>query len=153
MNIKKYLNTVVIVSLILAFLSSCSSIDKAALQANSQVQFTKNDFELSERKSAEAQTTTVLGIDFKRIGRGKQRGKLSGKQVKPIGIVAIPVIGQMLKGKTPNYAIYNLMEENKGYDVIFYPQYKTIVKRPLGFGFLWKKTKVKVTARLGKLKL
>jgi hypothetical protein len=45
------------------------------------------------------------------------------------------------------------MEDNKGYDVIFYPQYTTKVSKPvLGMGFLMKITKVEVKARLGKLK-
>ena len=45
------------------------------------------------------------------------------------------------------------MEKNPNYDVVFYPQYETTVKKPiLGLGFLTKVTTVKTTARLGKLK-
>lgn len=44
------------------------------------------------------------------------------------------------------------MDNNPGYDVIFYPQYETkVVKNILGLGFLSKITTVKTTARLGKL--
>jgi hypothetical protein len=45
------------------------------------------------------------------------------------------------------------MFTNPGYDVIFYPQYETKISKPaLGLGFIVKITKVKTTARLGKLK-
>ena len=44
------------------------------------------------------------------------------------------------------------MSQNKGYDVVFYPQYETKVQKPaLGIGFITKITTVKTTARLGKL--
>jgi hypothetical protein len=55
--------------------------------------------------------------------------------------------------KTANYSLYELMTNNPGYDVVFYPQYETKVLKPiLGIGFLTKITTVKTTARLGKLK-
>jgi hypothetical protein len=44
------------------------------------------------------------------------------------------------------------MYTNPGYDVIFYPQYETIISKPLLLGCIVKITKVKTTARLGKLK-
>jgi hypothetical protein len=43
------------------------------------------------------------------------------------------------------------MENNKGYDVVFYPQYEVTVRRPIGLGFIYKVTTVKATTRLGKL--
>lgn len=57
------------------------------------------------------------------------------------------------RNKKANYALFNLMNDNPGYDVILYPQFETIVEKPvMGCGFLKKTTTVKVTARLGKLK-
>ena len=45
------------------------------------------------------------------------------------------------------------MKANPGYDVVFYPQFETVTKKPvIGIGLFTKITKVKVTARLGKLK-
>ena len=40
------------------------------------------------------------------------------------------------------------MNNNQGYDVVFYPQYETVKKNYVVFS----KTTTKVTARLGKLK-
>ena len=52
----------------------------------------------------------------------------------------------MLGDKTSNYALYSIMNDNKGYDVIFYPQYASTVERPiLGMGFIMKKITVKAT--------
>jgi hypothetical protein len=46
-----------------------------------------------------------------------------------------------------------MMKNNPGYDVVFYPQYEAIVKRPvIGIGLIYKKITVKATARLGKMK-
>jgi len=70
-----------------------------------------------------------------------------------INMANIPVVGTMLLDRTANYALYELMLNNPGYDVIFYPQYETKIVRPiLGIGFFTKITTVKATARLGKLK-
>ena len=61
----------------------------------------------------------------------------------------IPVIGNYGKGKVSSYALYNLMQENPGYDIVIYPQYE--VKRFIIPVFYAKRT-AKVTARLGKIK-
>jgi hypothetical protein len=67
-------------------------------------------------------------------------------------LASLPVVGNVLGDKTSNYALYELMNNNPGYDVIFYPQYEVKVVKPIiGIGFLTKITTVKTTARLGKL--
>jgi len=69
-----------------------------------------------------------------------------------ISLASIPVVGNMVADKTANYALYELMSGNPGYDVVFYPQYETKVFKPiLGIGFFTTITTVKTTARLGKL--
>jgi len=58
-----------------------------------------------------------------------------------------------MSNRTANYSLYELMYQNPGYDVVFYPQYETVKNKPfLGLGFLYNKTTVRTTARLGKLK-
>ena len=69
-----------------------------------------------------------------------------------VDLVKIPVIGDVLYDKTSNYALYELMQNNPGYDVVFYPQYEKKIEKPiLGIGFILKKITVKVTGRLAKL--
>lgn len=94
--------------------------------------------------SAEAKSITVIGIDFSRL-LTKKSGAVA------ISTASLPVMGNLLKDKTANYALYELMNGNPGYDVIFYPQYETKIFKPLGIGFLMKITTVGTKARLGKL--
>jgi hypothetical protein len=130
-------------------LASCATMNKSMREPNVRVQLEKSDFTLSGQVSAEASTTKILSIDFNRLFN-KKTGTIEGSQT--ISLASIPVVGTVLGDKTANYALYDLMNANSGYDVIFYPQYETRISRPfLGLGFIYKKTTVKATARLGKL--
>jgi hypothetical protein len=120
-------------------------------ETNTRVNLTKSDFSLSDQVSAEAKSVKVLGIDWGRLFL-KKTGGLEGGDSSAISGANIPVIGNLLSDSTSNYALFELMTSNPGYDVVFYPQYETKVFRPiLGIGFLTKITTVKTTARLGKL--
>ena len=63
-------------------------------------------------------------------------------------IFSVPVIGSAVDNRTANYALYVMMLENEGYEVVFYPQYE--IKKS-GFLFFYNKTHIKAKARLGKL--
>jgi hypothetical protein len=141
----KFLSLIVIA----IFFASCNSSHRSMREPNTRVNFAKGDFTLSEQVSAEAKTTKILMIDFSRLFK-KEMGSIEGA---PVDLIAsIPVIGGFISDRTQSYALYNMMANNKGYDVVFYPQYETQVKRPiLGLGFIFRQTTVKATARLGKL--
>jgi hypothetical protein len=117
-------------------------------ESNIQVNLNKSDFTLSDQVTGEATTIKVLGIDWSRLVL-KKSGSIDGQS----SITAsIPVVGSIMTDATSGYSLHELMKNNPGYDVIFYPQYETTVLKPiLGLGFLTKVTKVKSTARLGKL--
>lgn len=141
---------------VLAATTSCTTLNQSMREPNSHVEFTKADFTLSEQVSAEAKTTTILNLDLERLFK-KEMGQVNGGVPLVTPLTSIPVIGPVVGGlvsdKTANYALYNLMTANPGYDVVFYPQYKIEVVKPiLGIGFLIKTVNVKTTARLGKLK-
>lgn len=132
--------------------SACTTINKSMKEPNVLVNLDKEDFELSEQVSATATTTRILGIDFQRIFT-KRSGSINQSNVLNINYTSIPVIGNILKDKASSYALYELMYQNEGYDVIFYPQYESKSIKPfLGVGFILNITEVKTTARLGKLK-
>jgi hypothetical protein len=115
------------------------------------MQWHKADFSYSEQVSASATTTRILMIDWSRLFK-KTSGTVEGGASGLINVASLPVIGNIVSDRTSNYALYELMEANPGYDVVFYPQYETTVKRPfLGLGFIFSKTDVKVTARLAKI--
>ena len=136
---------------VLATFASCTTLNHRMREPNTRVNFTKSDFTLSEQVSAEDKTVKILGIDFERLFK-KETGVVDNG-ASSISLANMPVVGTVLYDKTSNYALYNLMFTNPGYDVIFYPQYETKISKPvLGLGFIVKITKVKTTARLGKLK-
>ncbi len=66
-----------------------------------------------------------------------------------VSLTSLPIIGNYLGDKTGNYALYNMMTANPGYDVVFYPSYETV---KTGIPILFMKTTVKAKARLAKLK-
>lgn len=147
--------TIILFSLaIVALLSSCTSINKSIREPNTRLNLQKSDFTLSDQVIGEASTTQILGIDFARLFMKKSANvNKDGFPAGPLGIdiSSIPVIGGFVMNKTSSYALYDMMDKNKGYDVVFYPQYEVTVRRPIGFGFIYKVTTVKATARLGKL--
>jgi hypothetical protein len=148
------LKTLVIVALLAASISSCTTINKSMREPNNRVQFTKSDFTLSDQLSAEASSTKILGIDFARLFTQKT-GTIegSGGASGLISLASLPVVGGFVSGdKTVNYSLYEMMNANPGYDVVFYPTYEIKVVKPIiGLGFILKITNVKSTARLGKL--
>jgi hypothetical protein len=141
----------VMVVAVIATLSSCTALHKTMREPNTRVNLNKSDFSLSDQVSAEAKTVKVFAIDWARIFTKKTGAFEDGSAA--ISLASIPVIGNIVTDdKTANYALYELMNENPGYDVVFYPQLETKVSKPaLGIGFLYKITTVKSTARLGKL--
>jgi len=138
-----------------ASVSSCTSVNKTMREPYSRVDFTKNDFTLSEQVSGQGTCTKVLGIDFYRWFHASNAGAVTGDNTggMKISAASIPVIGGYLTDKSASYAVYDMLIKNPGYDVVFYPQFETQVRRPfLGIGFIYKKTTVKTMAKLGKLK-
>ncbi len=152
---KKFnLKALALVALLAASISSCTTINKSMREPNNRVQFSKSDFTLSDQLTAEANTTKILGIDFARLFT-KKTGTIesSSPMSSFISLASLPVVGGFVSGdKTVNYSLYEMMNANPGYDVVFYPTYEIKVVKPiLGMGFLLKMTHVKSTARLGKL--
>jgi hypothetical protein len=142
----------VMIALIASGTSGCITNQKGMREPNSKVDFVKSDFRFSEQLTGQGKDTKILGIDFFRIGHSSDMGYVKGEEGR-ITLGIIPVIGNYLSDESSYYALYDLMSKNPGYDVIFYPQYeKHIVKPFLGIGFIYKKTTVKATARLAKLK-
>jgi hypothetical protein len=146
------LKSLLVVALVVATLSSCTTMNNAMREPNSRVNFEKKDFTLSDQVSAEATSTKIFGIDFARLFLKKTGTVVGGAASSSlIDLASLPVIGNVITDPTANYALYELMAANAGYDVVFYPQYSTKVIRPIGLGFIYKITTVKATARLAKL--
>lgn len=126
------------------FMTSCNSYRHTMREPNTHVEFYASDFELSEPVSAEATVTRVLWIDWERtFGSSKAGFANNGSE--------LPIIGNMVYGGA-NIALYKLLKENPGYDVIFYPQVEVHKSAPVLGTDLYSTTTYKVTARLGKMK-
>ena len=85
----------------------------------------------------------------------------------PVSAASVPVVGGVLTNatsglfggilgifidNTAEIATHNLITKNSDNDVVLYPRYQTTTSKPiLGIGFIFKKTQVTVTARLGRL--
>lgn len=146
---KKMISKIVVAVALVAAFSSCSSLSKTVREPNVRVELSKNDFALSGQVSGEATSTTIFGIDFERLF-SKKTAEVEGS-APLISVANIPVVGEVMGDRTANYALYEMMSKNEGYDVVFYPTYEKKVVRPIGLG-IYKITTVKATGRLGKLK-
>ncbi|MFO7863853.1 MAG: hypothetical protein R6U85_07620 [Salinivirgaceae bacterium] len=133
-------------------LSSCTATHQSMREPNARVEFQKNDFEFSQQVSGTATTTRILGIDFARLfNKEKTRIEKDGT-AEIIDLAAIPIIGNYVVDPTYNYALYDMMSKNSGYDVVFYPSFVKTDKKPIGLGFLYKITTVEAKAKLAKIK-
>ena len=119
--------------------SSCSATLQSLREPNVRFNLTSSDYTLSEPVTGEATVTRVFGIDFARLFN------------KKAGAIATPIVGLTTGPLSADaqYAIYDLLEKNPGYDFVMYPQVYT---ESSGVPYLYVNTNVKVTARLGKLK-
>lgn len=151
---------------LIGLISSCSISNHSMKYPNYHIEFYKADFDYSQQVMAEATSVRVLGIDWQRL-LNWESGRIHSDQftddTKNIAIsgniiadpivgaisTVIPVLGDYDKGKVSSYALYKLMKDNPGYDVVIYPQYET--KKYIIPIFYSEKT-VRVTARLGKIK-
>ena len=141
----KNLFTIMCVGLV-AIMSSCTSIHKTTKQPYSHVEINMDDFNLSQQKSAEATSVTILGIDFERLFI-KKTGSDN------YSTASVPVIGKYLADQTTGYAMYNLLDSNESGDFIFYPQVEKKTSCPIiGICLLTKITRVEVKARIGTFK-
>lgn len=137
----------VLLSALVLMLGSCT-LNKSMKMANTRVEFEKEDFEFTEQVSGEATETRIFFIDWARLFTRTKSGSLIVD-----GAPEIPVIGGVLSNPTQGYALYDMMNKNEGYDVVFYPTYTKKISRPiLGMGFILKTTEVKAKARLAKIK-
>ena len=149
---KRSLKLFLLTGIAVVAFSSCTSLHKTMREPNTRVELDRDDFILSDQVTAEAHSTKVFGIDWNRIFK-EETGEAEGHLSALINLASIPVVGNYVSNKTANYALYELMQNNPGYDVIFYPQYETKIHKPiLGIGVLYNKTTVKSTARLAKFK-
>ena len=126
-------------------MSSCHTYRHSMREPNAYVEYHAEDFIISDQVVGEASVVRILGIDWQHLF-----GEKESASTPAFGTV-IPVIGLKLDNGA-NYALYNMMKKNPGYDVVIYPQVEAYRYAPVLGSDLYSKTTYKVSARLGKLK-
>ena len=139
--------TLILVAVASMILTSCNVYTHSMREPNVRVELTAADFELSEQFTAEAEITKIFCVDWARLFGVQEMGTADA-----VNVASIPVIGNLMVDKAASYAMYTLMKEHPGYDVVVYPQVEKHKKAPLLGTDIYSTTTVKVTARLGKLK-
>ena len=146
-NIMKRFRLLLVCAIACMFLGSCHTYRHSMREPNAYVEYHAEDFDLSEQVTGEATVVRVLGIDWQHLFGTKEIG------VTPSFGTIIPYIGvNFTIPSGANYALYNLMQKNPGYDVVVYPQVESHRHAPVLGTDIYSKTTYKVTARLGKLK-
>lgn len=148
---KSILKQMLLFALVIILFSSCVSTNKIMLEPNVRVNMDMDDFILSDQVWAEASSTKIIGIDWAKLFK-LNTGNVQRGRSQAINFTSTPVVGPIILDQTANFALYQLMLDNPGYDVVYYPQYECSTYKPLGFGIIYHKTYAKVTARLGKMK-
>ena len=120
------------------FLASCNTYRHSMREPNAHVEYHADDFIISEQVTGEHTSVRILFINWTNLFHSSKLGSTS-------------VIGDLVPTGA-NQALYELMQKNKGYDVVIYPQVEVERHAPILGLDLYSKTTYKVTARLGKLK-
>lgn len=140
---------ILLIILIALIFCDCSSTRVSMSNPSPLIEFKRDDFQISNQATAEAIETKIVGIDFERIFSSKSGSFDGGNQ---ISAASIPVLGSYVSSFAKDYALFNLMDENPGYDMVLYPQFKIKKVCPLiGICFLTQINKVRVTARLARI--
>ena len=135
-----------ICGIVALFMSSCHTHRHSMREPNATVEYHAEDFILSDQVVGEATIVRVIGVDWQHLFGTKEIAN-----TPDFGTV-IPVIGLKVEDGA-NYALYQLMKKNPGYDVVIYPQVEAYRHAPVLGTDIYSKTTYKVTARLGKLKM
>ena len=148
----KKLRLVLVCAIACLFMSSCHTYRHSMREPNTYVEYHAEDFILSEQVTGEATVVRVLGIDWKHLFGTKEIAETEANLLEPTMGTAIPVLGVNTLPSGVNYALYNMMQKNPGYDVVIYPQVESHRYAPVIGTDIYSKTTYKVSARLGKLK-
>jgi hypothetical protein len=133
------MKNVLIAALALFLLAGCISANKSMREATTKVNMQKSDFQITDKQvTGYAKQIKVLGIDWARLFK------------KEKGSIYIQIIGHNERlNKVERYALFDLLKQFPGYDVMFYP---TFDYRKVNVLWIYQKTEVTAGARLGKLK-
>ena len=140
----KHLKNLTLVIIAVMTLASCSTVSKSMREPLVRFDITADDMELSAPVTGTATCTRVLGIDWEHLFSTSYAS------------TGIYVIGDLMNSNivpgAKEFAVYDMIEKNPGWDFVVYPQYHTDNYRVWGLGLIYSRTTTTVTARMGRLK-
>jgi hypothetical protein len=140
----KHLKFLPLVIIVVMTLSSCSSLSRSMREPLVRFDLNANDMELSDPVTGTATSVRILGIDWERLFSNSYAS------------TGVYVIGDIMNSAfsvvpgSKEFAIYDMIEKNPGWDFVVYPQYHTDTYHVLGL--LYSRSTTTVTARMGRLK-
>ncbi|MBP5327279.1 MAG: hypothetical protein J6Y98_05145 [Bacteroidales bacterium] len=138
---KKYLFLFAVLIAAVIF-GGCVSTHSTITSSTPQIELKPEHLEVTEQREATGVTTRIFGIDWERL--------MNSRSASMRGTVYSSMISF---DRTEEYAIYGLLKQNEGYDMVMYPKFTKVVRKPvMGIGAICTITEVKVSARLAKLK-
>lgn len=138
---KKVLFLLVATVIAMSF-GSCVSTHSSIASTMPEIQLKPEHLEVTAPMEATAVTTRIIGVDWERL--------FSKRTATIRGTVYSSIVSF---DKTDEYAIFNLLRQNEGYDMVLYPKFERVERKPvLGIGMIYSVTEVKVSARMAKLK-
>jgi hypothetical protein len=124
-------------------MGSCMSTQMTMSKGVPEIQLKPENLVITQPLEATAVTIRVFGVDWDRLF-SRRTAQISGS------VYSLIPIGD----RTDQYAVYSLFKQNEGYDMVLYPQFTKVTRKPfLGLGSIYSVTEVKVTARMAKLKM
>jgi len=123
--------------LILLSISSCTSLTSTIKNTENYIEFEKSDFEYTKQISSTAKINFLFGFS---LNNTRKSGEFSNGSTSIVGF-------RTKLNKAEDVAIYKLLQDNPGYDLVLYPKFDT-----KSSGFIFTSAEVTVTARLAKLK-
>ena len=140
----KHLKFLPLVIVAMMTFASCSTMTHSMREPLVRFDLNAHDMELSAPVTGTATCVRVLGIDWQRLFSNTSAS------------TGIYVIGDLLNSTvapgSKEYAVYDMIEKNPGWDFVVYPQYHSENHRFWGLGLIYSKTTTTVTARMGRLK-
>ena len=140
----KHLKFLPLVIIAVMTLASCTTLSHSMREPLVRFDLNADDMELSAPVTGTATSVRVLGIDWERLFSNTN------------ACTGIYIIGDLMNSTivptSKEFAVYDMIEKNPGWDFVVYPQYHTDNYRVWGLGLLYSRTTTTVTARMGRLK-
>ena len=111
----KKTSILVVVAVMAMLMGSCMSTQMTVSRSVPEIQLKPENLDITQQMEATAVTVRVFGIDWERLFSSRSAA-IRGSVYTPVPIV----------DKTDQYAVYSLLKQNEGYDMVLYPNLRLL---------------------------